>query len=119
MTEKPKLVEAIIEGMQEKKANNIVFLDLRNTGNSTTDYFVVCHGDSNTQVQAITDSVIDVVKLECNEKPINLEGKSNAEWVLIDFFNVIVHVFYKDTRSFYDIESLWGDAKIETIEYQL
>jgi len=119
MIKKSKLLEAIIEGMQDKKANDIVCLDLRDIHNATTDYFMICHGDSNTQVQSISESVVDKVKEITTERPLNSEGKTNAEWVLLDFFNVVVHVFYKDTRAFYDLENLWGDAKIEQVEYQV
>ncbi len=119
MTDRLDLVNAVIEGMQEKKAQDIVYLDLRETGSSTADYFVICHGDSNTQVDAIADSVIEEVRKNVSEKPVRSEGKSNSEWVLIDYFNVIVHIFYRETRSFYDLEGLWGDAKIESIEYQV
>lgn len=113
-----QLVDVIIDGMQEVKAHDVVCIDLREIPNSVTDYFVVCHGDSNTQVDAIAKSVEKFTKEQLNEKAYHTEGMQNSEWVLIDYINVVVHVFYRDTRKFYDIEGLWADAKITNIEYQ-
>ena len=113
-----QLVDVIIDGMQEVKGQNIVCVDLRELTNSITDYFVICHGDSNTQVDAIAKSVEKLTREQLNDKPLHIEGKQNSEWILIDYVNVVVHIFYKDTRKFYDIEGLWADAKITNIEYQ-
>ena len=113
-----QLVDVIIDGMQEVKGQNIVCVDLRELTNSITDYFFICHGDSNTQVDAIAKSVEKLTREQLNDKPLHIEGKQNSEWILIDYVNVVVHIFYKDTRKFYDIEGLWADAKITNIEYQ-
>lgn len=113
-----QLVEVIIDGMQEVKGHNITCLDLREIPNSITDYFVICHGDSGSQVDAIAKSVERFTREQLDDKPLHIEGKQNSEWILIDYVNVIVHIFYKDTRKFYDIEGLWADAKITNIEYQ-
>ena len=119
MTEHSELVDAIIHGMQEIKAKDIVSLDLRGTGNSTCDHFVICHGDSNTQVEAIAASVEKETRKLAGEKPWHTEGRENAEWILLDYVNVVVHVFYRETREFYDLEGLWADAKAERFEYEV
>lgn len=113
-----QLVEVIIEGMQEVKAHEVVCIDLRDLPNSVADYFVICHGDSNTQVDAIAKSIDKLTREQLNDKPLHTEGMQNSEWVLIDYVNVVAHVFYRDTRKFYDLEGLWADAKITNIEYQ-
>jgi len=105
------LCDTIVEGMQENKANDIVVLDLREIGNAVCDFFVICSGDSSTQVDGISASVVRHTRKELSEKPWTIEGKSNSEWVLMDYVSVVAHVFYKDTRSFYDLEDLWADAK--------
>jgi ribosome-associated protein len=114
-----QLVDVIVEGMQEVKGQDIVCLDLREIPNSVTDYFIVCHGDSNTQVSAIAKSVEKETREKLQDKPFHKEGVNNSEWVLLDYVNVVVHVFYRETREFYDIEGLWADAKITKIEYQV
>ena len=119
MSDRLELVNAIIKGMQEKKAKDIVCLDLQDTGNASSDFFVICHGDSSTQVDAIAKSIEEEVKKEVSEKPWHLEGYENAEWILLDYVNVVAHVFYKDTRTFFDLEGLWADAKVEKYEYQV
>ena len=91
-------------------------LDLRAIDNSACDYFVICNGNSNTQVTAIVNSVQKTVSKEIKDKPWHVEGMENAEWVLMDYVNIVVHVFQKNIREYYNIESLWGDAKITTIE---
>lgn len=110
------IVEATIKGIQEKKGKSIVTLDLRKTDNSVTDFFIICHGDSSTQVDAIADSVMDELRMSLNERPWHKEGFENAEWILLDYFNVVVHVFQKETREFYNLEGLWADAQITEIE---
>ena len=104
------LCDAIVEGMQENKANDIVVLDLRHIENSVCDFFVICSGDSSTQVDGISSSVQRHTRKELSEKPWNTEGKTNSEWVLLDYVSVVAHVFYKETREFYDLEELWADA---------
>lgn len=109
------LKEEVIKGMQELKANDIVCIDLRKIPESVSDFFVVCHGDSSTQVESISKSVYDVVLEDIGEKPWKQEGQQNAEWILLDYVDVVVHIFHKKAREFYNIEELWGDADIETI----
>lgn len=105
------LCDTIVEGMQENKAQDIVVLDLRKIENSVTDFFVICSGESSTQIDGITSSVLRHTRSEINEKPWQTEGKGTSEWVLIDYVSVVAHVFYKTARSHYDIEDLWSDAK--------
>jgi ribosome-associated protein len=105
----------IISGMQEKKAKEIVCIDLRNVRNAVTDFFVVCHADSKTHVEAIADSVEDYVKTHAGEYPGHKEGMQNAEWILLDYVNVVAHIFRHEQREFYGIERLWADADIQQI----
>ena len=105
------LCDAIVEGMQENKAKDIVVLDLREISNSVCDFFVICSGESSTQVDGISTSVTRHTRKELSEKPWHIEGKTNSEWVLLDYINVVAHIFYKDARPFYDLEDLWADAK--------
>jgi ribosome-associated protein len=111
-----KLVDAIVEGIQEKKGKNIVVLDMTRIDNSICKYFVICEGDSNIHVDAVADSVDDYVREKLSEKPYHIEGQDNAEWILIDYVDVIVHVFQKSVREFYNLEGLWADAKRTEIE---
>lgn len=110
-----QLITKIVEGIEEVKGQQIDILDLRALENTVCDYFIICNGTSNTQVAAIVNSVQKVVSKSLQEKPWHVEGMENQEWVLMDYINVVVHVFQKQIREFYDIESLWGDAKITTI----
>ena len=110
-----ELIAVIIKGIDDVKGENIQLLDLRELENTVCDYFIICSGNSNTQVNAISGSVQKVVSKEIKDKPWHIEGEMNAEWVLMDYVNVVVHVFQKHVREFYDIESLWGDAKITQI----
>ncbi len=110
-----ELIAFIIKGIDDVKGENIQLLDLRNIENTVCDYFIICSGNSNTQVNAISGSVQKVVSKEIKDKPWHVEGETNAEWVLMDYVNVVVHIFQKHVRDFYDIESLWGDAKITQI----
>lgn len=105
------LITEIIKGIEEVKGGNITILDLRDIENTVCDYFVLCDGNSNTQVNAISGSIQKVVSKALKEKPWHVEGESNAEWVLLDYVNVVVHVFQKHVREFYSLEELWGDAK--------
>jgi ribosome-associated protein len=111
-----ELVDAIVEGMLDKKGHQILVLDLRPTGNSMADWFVICHGNSNTQADAIADSVEDNVRKKLNIKPWHTEGFQNAEWILLDYVNVVVHVFQEPIRDFYRLEKLWADAPTVKIE---
>ncbi len=111
-----QLITQILKGIEEVKGNDINILDLRDIENTVCNYFVICNGTSNTQVNAIVNSIQKTVSKELKDKPWHIEGSENAEWVLIDYVNVVVHVFQKHIREFYDIEGLWGDAKTTVIE---
>ncbi|TNE71060.1 MAG: ribosome silencing factor [Bacteroidetes bacterium] len=111
-----ELCDAIVEGMQENKAKDIVVLDLRNIDSAVSDFFVICSGDSSTQVDGISSSVVRHTRKQLKEKPFGVEGKSNKEWVLLDYGNVVAHIFYHETREFYDLEELWADAIRTDIE---
>jgi ribosome-associated protein len=104
------LCDTIVEGMQENKAKDIVVLDLREIDNAVCDFFVISSGESSTQVDGISSAVMRHTRAELSEKPWNVEGKTNKEWILMDFVSVVAHVFYKETREFYDLEDLWADA---------
>lgn len=105
-----KLVNTIVAGMKEKKAKGISVLDLRGLEQSVCDFFVICNAESTTQVNSIADSVEFFTKKELNEKPLHVEGKENSIWVLLDYSNVIVHVFQDESRAFYNIEEFWADS---------
>jgi ribosome-associated protein len=109
------LISVIIQGIEEVKGENIQLLDLRDIENTVCDYFIICSGNSNTQVKAISGSIQKTVSKQVKDKPWHIEGENNAEWILMDYVNVAVHIFQKQIRDFYDIESLWGDAKITEI----
>lgn len=110
------LIAVIIQAIENVKGEDIQLLDLREIENTVCDYFIICSGGSNTQVNAISGSVQKIVSKELKDKPWHVEGETNSEWVLVDYVNVVVHVFQKQIRDFYDIESLWGDAKITKIK---
>ena len=110
------LISVIIKGIDDVKGENIQLLDLRDIENTVCDYFIICSGNSNTQVNAISGSVQKLVSKELKDKPCHIEVQGNSEWILMDYVNVAVHVFQKHIRDFYDIESLWGDAKITEIK---
>lgn len=105
--------EVVIHGIQEKKGNDIVRLDLRNIHSSVADYFVVCHAESYTQVKAIANSVEEEVFKALGQEPYRKEGLQHAEWILLDYIDVVVHIFKTDKREYYGIEDLWGDAEIK------
>ena len=111
-----ELVDAVVEGIQEKKGVNIVILDMSKLENTICQYFVICDGDSNVHVDAVADSVNDYVRKKLNDRPVHVEGKENAEWILIDYVDVIVHIFQRSIREFYNLEGLWADAKQTEIE---
>jgi ribosome-associated protein len=114
------LCDLVIHGMQEKKGFDIVKMDLRKIPNAITDFFIICSGNSDTQIDAISGSVDDEVFKGSKENPWHREGIQNKEWILLDYVDVVVHIFRKDRREYYDIESLWGDAEFsyfgETLE---
>jgi ribosome-associated protein len=111
-----KLCDAIVKGMQEKKAADIMVMDLRKVKNAVADFFVICSGGSDKQLDAIAESVDQEVYKAVKENPWHVEGKSNKEWMLLDYFDVVAHIFRKDRRDFFALEKLWGDAKIIEIE---
>ena len=113
------LLKGVIKGIFEKKGQNVLKIDLRKLENRITDYFVICHATSGTQVSAICDSVDETVRKESGEKPLHIEGLDNCFWVLLDYGNVVVHVFLEEYRNFYSLESLWADAAIEVLEDKL
>ncbi len=110
------LITEIIKGIEDVKGENISILDLREIENTVCEYFIVCDGNSNTQVNAISGSIQKKVSKALKDKPWHVEGENNAEWVLLDYVNIVVHVFQKPIREFYNLEGLWGDAKITNIE---
>lgn len=110
-----QLRDLVVKGMQEKKAQDIVVMDLRKVKNAITDYFIICSGSSDTQIDAISGSVEEEILKVSRVFPMNREGKMNREWILLDYVDVVVHVFKKDRRAFYDLEQLWGDAEIQEI----
>ena len=119
MTKKNKnkdlLLSTIIKGIEDVKGNDIDILDLRELENTVCDYFIICNGTSNTQVNAIVNSVQRLVSRELKDMPWHVEGSENGEWVLMDYVDIVVHVFQKHIREYYNIEALWGDAKITSI----
>lgn len=108
-----ELVSAIVEAVEDKKGENIVSLDLRNLDNAVCQYFVVCNANSTTQVGAIADGVTEKVFEKLDEKPWHSEGFDNCLWVLLDYGDVVLHVFQTEQRDFYRLEDLWADAKKE------
>jgi ribosome-associated protein len=112
-SEAEALAEIAVLGMQEKKGIDIVTMDLRKLKSSFADFFVICHGTSDRQVEAIADGVEEEIRKATGEKPLHREGAEQAEWILLDYVNVVVHIFQQEKRSFYGIEELWGDAQIK------
>ncbi len=110
------LNDLIIESIQDIKGKNILKLDLRHLDDSPTDFFIICEGDSNTQVKAISDNIHKRLKQEVHTLPFHIEGQQNSHWILLDYFTTVVHVFYPETRNFYALEELWSDATFT--EYQ-
>lgn len=109
------LTDAVVNGMQEIKAHDIVVLDMRRIDHAMADFFVICHGTSNTQVEAIARSVEKVTAEQVNEKPWHIEGAGNSKWILMDYVNVVVHIFDLETRPYYALEELWADAETRKI----
>ena len=110
------LLGTVIEGIQEVKGIDTAILDLKKIETAVCKYFVICSGTSNTHVSSIADSVKKIVSKEIQEKPWHIEGLNTSEWVLLDYSDIVVHVFQEQTREFYRLEDLWGDAEIRTIE---
>ncbi len=106
------LADIVVKGMEDKKGKDIVLMDLRSLNGAVADFFVVCHGDSDRQVEAIAKSIDEEVSKALNENPWSKEGLENCDWVLLDYVNVVAHVFLNEKREFFGIEALWGDAEI-------
>ena len=111
-----QISELIVKGIQEKKGSDIVILNLKDVGNAIADYFVICTGNSDSQINALANSIEETVFKSTSQGPWHREGLKNKEWVLLDFVDVVVHIFRKDAREFYALEDLWGDAAITKIE---
>ena len=105
------LITNIIKSIEEVKGEEVILIDMKKIDNSPCDYFIVCDGSSNTQVNAIVSKIKKNVSKLFSEKPLNIEGLENCKWVLIDYIDIVVHVFQKEIRQYYNIENLWGDAK--------
>ena len=115
MEQTENLVHTIIKGIQEKKGSNIVVADLSGIDGTICHYFIICQGNSPAQVEAITESVSDMARMELKEKPAHVVGLENAQWVAMDYTDVLVHIFLPDVREYYDLEHLWDDAKLTHI----
>ncbi|GAB4235022.1 MAG: ribosome silencing factor [Ekhidna sp.] len=110
-----ELSDWVVEGMLEKKAMDVVVMDLREVKHAIADYFVICSGNSDTQIDAISDSIEEQIHKRSKQNPWKREGQQNKEWILLDYVDVVAHVFNKEKRLFYGLEELWGDAKITRI----
>ena len=110
------LADLVVRGMQDKKAADIVVLNLKELKNAVADYFIICSANSDTQLEAVARSVEEEIEKVTGESPWQTEGRTNREWVLLDYVDVVVHVFLRDRRKFYSLEELWGDADISYIE---
>ncbi len=110
------LADLVVRGMQDKKASDIVVLNLKELKNAVADYFIICSANSDTQLEAVARSVEEEIEKVTGESPWQTEGRTNREWVLLDYVDVVVHVFLRDRRKFYALEELWGDANISYIE---
>ena len=110
------LKDAIIEAIKQKKGHNIVVIDLTVNEQAIADYYIICHGNSTSQVDALADHVERFTRTETGEHPLHVEGQQNAQWILVDYGDIVVHIFQEEIRHFYNIEDLWADAKKEVIE---
>lgn len=115
MEQVEKLVTAITKGIQEKKGTKITVVDLSEIEGTICHYFIICQGNSPSQVEAVTDSVTEVARVDAGEKPVHVIGLNNAQWVAMDYTDVMVHVFLPEVRDFYNLENLWEDAKVTHI----
>ena len=107
------LNHVIIDSILDIKGKNILKMDLRSLDEAPSDFFIICEGDSSTQVKSISENIYKRVREECGIRPNHSEGKQNSQWILVDYFVTIVHIFHPETRSFYELEDLWSDAKVE------
>jgi ribosome-associated protein len=113
LTRSSKIFKTIIKAIQDKKGEGIVSLDLRKIPEAVSDFFIVCEANNQPQVRAITDNILDEVRVKCGEGPFHHEGKQTLQWVLIDYVNIVVHIMMPDTRKFYKLEEMWSDAALE------
>ena len=116
LSESEKLSKVIVEGILSKKGQKVMQLNLTELPNAVSDFFVLCHGTSDIQVKAIADAVIDETLKNSGSKPWHKEGFENAEWILLDYVDVVVHIFKEETRAFYNLENLWADAEVKTFK---
>lgn len=116
--ESEELTNLILQGMEDTKAKNIMVLDLQDIDHAITNYFIICHGNSKPQLEAIASSIIEKTVKKFKAKPWHKEGFENAEWILLDYVDVVVHIFQEDKREFYQLEKLWADANITRHEYK-
>jgi ribosome-associated protein len=110
------LVRYAIKGIAEKKGNDIVYINFKKNSNAPCDYFVICEGNSRTQVQAIAESVEKFIEKKTGKRPWHIEGFQNAEWVLMDYVDVVIHIFQPHSREYYGLEEMWADAEIKKIK---
>lgn len=115
MEQVKKLAETITKGIQEKKGSNITIADLSGIEGAICQYFIICQGNSPSQVEAITDSVEEFARINAGEKPVHVVGLTNAQWVAMDYTDIMVHIFLPETREYYNLENLWEDAKLTRI----
>ena len=115
MNETKNLIQQITEGIQEKKGKNIIVADLTKINDTICSYFVICQGNSPAQIAAIVDSIKEYTRKGSGDKPFAVDGLRNAEWVAMDYVNVLVHIFLPEVRDFYNLEHLWEDAKLTKI----
>ena len=113
--ETPKIIQTIIQGIQEKKGNHIVIANLSNIQNAICSNFVICQGNAPAQIEAIVESISDSTRIHHSLKPVSIDGLTNAQWVAMDYSDILVHVFLPETRNFYDLEHLWADAELTEI----
>lgn len=112
LTKSSKILKVIIKAIQDKKGENVVSLDMRKIPEAVADFFIICDAGANVQVKAIADNIEEMVKQECGELPYHHEGYQALQWVLVDYVNVVVHIFQKETRKFYRLEEMWSDGVI-------
>ena len=111
-----QLNDLIIDSIQDIKGQHIVKLDLREVEDAPADYYIICEGESSTQIRGISNRVLERVREEAALKPYHVEGKQHGRWVLVDYYQTLVHIFHKETRAFYDLEDLWSDAKVTSYD---
>lgn len=116
LTRNSKIFKTIIKAIEDKKGESIVSLDLRKIPEASADFFIICQATSTTQIKAISENIVEEVKQKCNELPFKQEGKQALQWVLVDYINVVVHIMYPETRTFYKLEEVWHDAGIQQHE---